>query len=125
VWLDAAHHLFDARHPVDRRTDQNPQQVRSDDQVLEMTRRRRTTLDDSNWHLDKKVPIALILAMAMQTAGVVWWGATTSERLSALERKADAAAPQAERLARVETKLESVQNGISEIKSILTPPVRR
>lgn len=90
-----------------------------------MTRRRRTTLDDSNWHLDKKVPIALILAMAMQTAGVVWWGATTSERLSALERKADAVAPQAERLARVETKLESVQNGISEIKSILTPPVRR
>jgi hypothetical protein len=92
--------------------------------VLEVTRRRQNQ-DDSNWHLDKKVPIALILAMAMQTAGVVWWGATTSERLSALERKADAAAPQAERLARVETKLEAVQNGISEIKSILTPPARR
>jgi hypothetical protein len=87
--------------------------------------RRRSALDDTSWHLDKKVPIALILAIAMQTGGIVWWGATTSERLNALERKADAAAPQAERLARVETKLESVQTGIAEIKSILTPPVRR
>jgi hypothetical protein len=93
--------------------------------MLEVMPRRRQIQDDSNWHLDKKVPIALILAMAMQTAGVVWWGATTSERLSALERKADAVAPQAERLARVETKLESVQTGIAEIKSILTPPARR
>jgi hypothetical protein len=75
--------------------------------------------EDSNWHLDKKVPIALILAIIMQTGGIVWWGATASERLNALERKADAAATQPERLARVETKLESVQDGIAEIKSIL------
>lgn len=86
---------------------------------------RRRANDDASWHLDKKVPIALILAIAVQTAGIVWWGATTSERLNALERKADAAAPQAERLARVETKLESVQAGISEIKTILTPPNSR
>lgn len=74
---------------------------------------------DTSWHLDKKVPIALILAIIMQTGGIVWWGATASERLNALERKADAAASQPERLARVETKLESVQEGIAEIKSIL------
>lgn len=83
-----------------------------------MTVRRRQP-DDSAWHLDKKVPIALIASILIQTAGIVWWGATTSERVNALERKADAVAPQAERLARVETKLETVQDGISEIKSIL------
>lgn len=74
---------------------------------------------DAAWHLDKRIPIAMILAIVMQTAGVIWWGATTSERLNALERKVDLAAPQADRLTKVETRLESVQDGIAEIKSIL------
>ena len=80
---------------------------------------RRKPADDSNWHLDKKVPIAMILAIAIQTGGMVWWAASASERINALERKAEVAAPQAERLARVETNLESVKDGILEIKSIL------
>lgn len=88
-----------------------------------MTSRRQP--NDSNWHLDKKVPIAMIAAILFQTGGMVWWAASASERLNALERKADVVAPQAERLARVETKLETVQDGILEIKSILRrePPV--
>lgn len=82
---------------------------------------------DASWHLDKKVPIALILAIILQTGGMVWWAASAAERLNALERRADAAAPYAERLARVETKIETVQDGILEIKSILRkePPVQR
>lgn len=81
--------------------------------------KRAVVEEERSWHLDKRVPIALIVTLMIQTGGVVWWGATASERLNALERKADAVAPQAERLARVETKLESVQDGILEIKSIL------
>ena len=46
-----------------------------------------------------------------------------------LERKVDLAAPQADRLTKVETRLEAVQDGISEIKSILrreaAPPKER
>lgn len=81
--------------------------------------KRTLTEIDSAWHLDKKVPIALIAAIAIQTGSMVWWAASASERLNVLERRAEQVAPQAERLARVETKLESVQDGISEIKSIL------
>lgn len=81
--------------------------------------RQRKPREDTAWHLDRKVPIALILAILIQTGGIVWWGATTSERLNALERKADLVAPQGDRLTRVETRLEAVQDGISEIKSIL------
>lgn len=87
-----------------------------------MTKRTPATVidkSDAQWHLDRKVPIALIIAIIFQTGGIVWWGATASERLNTLERKADAAATQPERLARVETKLEAVQDGIAEIKSIL------
>lgn len=80
---------------------------------------RRTPQDDSAWHLDKKVPIALILAIIVQTAGMVWWGATTSERLNAVERRVEMTAPQGDRLTRVEVKVDNALDGISEIKSIL------
>lgn len=96
-----------------------------------MTRKRPPTVidaSDSSWHLDRKVPVAIIITILMQTGGIIWWGATAAERLSALERKVESAAPQAERLTKVETRLEAVQDGISEIKSILRkepPPEKR
>lgn len=37
------------------------------------------------WHLDKKVPIALILAIVMQTAGAIWWAASLEARLARTE----------------------------------------
>lgn len=33
------------------------------------------------WHLDKRVPIALIITLIMQTAGMVWWAAGLSHRV--------------------------------------------
>lgn len=30
------------------------------------------------WHLDRRIPGALILAVMLQTAGIVWWAATLS-----------------------------------------------
>lgn len=29
-----------------------------------------------NFHIDKRVPVALIVTMLVQTAGIVWWAAT-------------------------------------------------
>jgi len=72
-----------------------------------------------HWTLDRKVPLALILAIVAQTVGIVWWAASLSERVSTLERAALSAAPQADRLTRVETRLESVQDGIAEIKALI------
>lgn len=34
------------------------------------------------WHLSKQVPIALIVTIAVQTVGVVWWAATLSAQVS-------------------------------------------
>lgn len=74
---------------------------------------------DARWHLDKRVPIALLLAILIQTGGGFWWAATTSERINNLEKQATISAPQGERLARVEVKLEAVQDGITEIKRLV------
>jgi hypothetical protein len=35
----------------------------------------------AEWHLDKRVPISLIAALAVQTAGIVWWASSLSARV--------------------------------------------
>ncbi len=48
-----------------------------------------------------------------------WWASNQSTRLEAVERKLEIAAPQGDRLTRVEVKLEGVQDGIVEIKRLI------
>jgi hypothetical protein len=75
--------------------------------------------DDARWHLDKRVPLALIVTIAIQTGTFIWWASSLTERVNTLERERVATAPQGERLTRVEVKLEGVQVGIDEIKRLL------
>jgi hypothetical protein len=72
-----------------------------------------------HWTVDRRIPLALILAIILQTGGIVWWAASASERLNALEKKMEMAGPQGDRLTRVEVKLETVQEGITEIKRLI------
>lgn len=37
--------------------------------------------------MDKRVPLALILALLVQTAGMVWWAATISSRVDTHDRE--------------------------------------
>jgi hypothetical protein len=76
-------------------------------------------MDETKWYLDKRVPLALILTIVIQTAGLVWWASNLTERVNSLERTQEATAPQAGRLTRVEVRLESVQSGIDEIKRLI------
>lgn len=75
--------------------------------------------DQTHWKFIKDIPIALILAISLQTAAIVWWASGINERVSVLEKRADYFSPQSDRLTKVEAKLESVQDGISEIKRML------
>jgi hypothetical protein len=45
------------------------------------------TVEREPWHLDKKVPLALILSMAIQTVLIVWWAASLSSRVEHQERQ--------------------------------------
>lgn len=76
-----------------------------------------------HWTIDKRVPLALILTISIQTCGIVWWASGLTTRVEQLERQAQASAPQADRLTRVEVRLDNVVDGISEIKALLRPPV--
>jgi hypothetical protein len=39
-----------------------------------------------HWTLDRRIPLALVLALALQSAGLVAWGVQLSERVEVLER---------------------------------------
>jgi hypothetical protein len=81
-----------------------------------------TAADSKNeyrWHLDRKVPLALIVAIAAQTSAVSWWAATLSARVDLLERQVVAIGPQAERIIRLESKVDGIASGLWEIKSLI------
>lgn len=38
-----------------------------------------------NWHLEKKVPVAIIVALLVQSATIIWWAAGMEGRTRGLE----------------------------------------
>jgi uncharacterized coiled-coil protein SlyX len=41
--------------------------------------------DNESWHLDKRVPISLILVLLGQTVAIVWWASAVENRVAVLE----------------------------------------
>lgn len=60
------------------------------------------------WHLDKRVPIALIAALALQTGTFGFWLGSVQTRVNNLEQRSALNDEVRERLVRVETLLEGL-----------------
>ena len=77
------------------------------------------TARNARWHLDRKVPLALIATIIGQTLVAAWGASNLWARVDELERQVRSAAPQAERIIRLEEKIGAVQEGVVEIKSMI------
>ena len=75
--------------------------------------------DDYKWHLDKKVPLALIVTIFVQTIGFAWWFGGLSQRVEMLERSALASLPRFESVIRLETKVDVINATLQELKAII------
>lgn len=73
----------------------------------------------SGWHLDKKVPLALIVTIITQTALAVWFIAGLSQRVTQLEVALSASTDQPARIVRVETQMEGVRDTLKEMNDKL------
>ena len=73
----------------------------------------------SHWHLDKRVPIALIVAMAVQTAGALVWAGAAMQRIDYLEREVSAGSRIGERTARVEEQMRYLRQSVDRIETKL------
>lgn len=75
------------------------------------------------WHVSRGIPVAFIASMLIyfigQAAMFGWWASAMTFRVEAVEKAQASAAPQGERLTRVEEKLVAVQTGITDIKALL------
>jgi hypothetical protein len=75
--------------------------------------------EDRQWHLDKKVPLALIMTIIGQTVVAAWGASNLWTRVGELERQMQIAAPQFERIIRLETKVDSITGSLTEIKALI------
>jgi hypothetical protein len=73
----------------------------------------------SGWHLDKKVPLALIVTIVMQTATAIWAMSALSQRVTQLEVALAASTDQPARIVRVETQMEGVRDTLKEMNDKL------
>jgi hypothetical protein len=60
---------------------------------------------DQSWHLDKRVPIALIAGMCIQFCSIVWWVSQMTQRVDNLEAANSNITDVQTRLIRVEVQL--------------------
>jgi hypothetical protein len=75
--------------------------------------------NDQQWHLDRRVPLALIAMIAAQTCAALWWASGLDTRVGMLERQYAAVSPQAGQIIRLQTQLEGISANILDIKNAL------
>lgn len=84
-----------------------------------MTERMLEDPASTGWHLDKRIPIALIVALFTNTAGLVAWGSRIDFRVSQLEESRSQQVDQPNKIVRLETKMEGVQESLKDINGKL------
>lgn len=78
-----------------------------------------------HWTLDKRIPIALLVTIAVQTGGVVWWASTISSRVTALESRQEATSDIPGRVIRLETIVPSLSDQLKAINDKLDRLIER
>lgn len=82
---------------------------------------------NNEWSIDKHIPVALILAILVQTGVGVWWASGVNSlvnantvRISKLERRADENSVLTERIIRLEVRQESANELLIRIENKLS-----
>lgn len=75
--------------------------------------------NDDKWHLDRRIPIALILTIAIQTAGISYYFGAITTRLEQAEKIIEARTPISERVTRMEVQLTTIHRDVRDIKEAI------
>lgn len=80
-------------------------------------------MEENAWHLDKKVPIGLILGLIAQTVVITAWGTakfdSIDNRVSNLERSDSGQASHENRITILEQQFNYIRADLAEIKALL------
>ena len=75
--------------------------------------------DTSHWTIDRRIPMAVVFAIILQSIGLVVWGVTLTNRVAALEEKDRMDAPRRDQFIELRVEFRQVQESIGEIKRLL------
>lgn len=90
-----------------------------------------TEIEDHSreWHLDKRVPITLIVAILIQSAAAIWWVSTystkTDQRLKHVEEQLRMVSGSQSRIARLEQSADSQSAALIRIEAKLDRVIER
>jgi len=74
---------------------------------------------DNQWHLDKRVPIALILVLILQSTTAVWWAAGLTGQVERNQKMLEDYQANKERVTRLEVYQESILRELQGLRSDL------
>ena len=78
--------------------------------------RKATPEAERHWHLDRKVPLALIFAILVQTATAFWWASGINAAMTSAQRDIAELRTNPDRITRLETKLEALNDTLRDLK---------
>jgi len=78
-------------------------------------------MSDQQWHLDKRVPVAIIFAILLQSMGGVWWASSLNERTAQIERRLDGFS---DRSQRADRDIASIQQNVAILSTRIEAQVR-
>lgn len=79
---------------------------------------------ETQWHLDKRVPIMLIAALLLQSASIAWWASDINSRVAAHQATLEEFSDYRARVVRLETYQESSLRELRGIRSDLRQLLR-
>ena len=89
------------------------------------SRRKILSIGKEPWHLDKRVPILLILTIFAQIAGFIWYASKLDSRVSYLEEQVHARSSVNERLARMEERIDGLRENTARIERLIRNMARK
>jgi len=82
-------------------------------------------MTDDDWHLDKKVPIALVVLILLQTATAGWYASALQARVTQLESVVMSRAAHSERITRNEARVDTITTWMMRIDAKLDRVIER
>jgi hypothetical protein len=70
---------------------------------------------NSRWRIDKRVPVAVIIAMILQIAGILVWATQLDARVGGVEQQLQGESLLLEKFARLEERLEFLKRDVEGI----------
>jgi Tfp pilus assembly protein PilO len=72
--------------------------------------------EDNKWKLDRRIPIAVIVTLAMQIIGALIWATELDARVSSIEQQSVTSSTANEKFARLEERLDGIRENVDSMK---------